>query len=310
MKSTNNHPQWFNQPLRLSKEEKHNPHMVIEAFFDSYHLQDVRQILWRWLVAVISSSLSISSEPLERNNHIYFYEKLEELVEAALVMKRRMKKRSNKKRRRYFNKNSHFEKVHTVEPKENTQSHKTIPVSETIEVDEILNKPKQLTEYVKDAPLYVISEVFKSESLPSLLEQLRDWLHVALSADYHIYEDGEQRRQLLAFHEQLQLLVEALFIILTRNTESTDAKEQTKGDDKTRLLSQDQIANPMQVVIAFFERFPTGYIMRELNDWLEAGIAYAGPYPDNMNEMQALLTFRDVLCLVKSANRLLQKAKK
>lgn len=221
-----------------------------------------------------------------------------------------MKKRRNKKRRRSFNKKSHFEKVHTVEPKGNAQSHKTIPAGETIEADEILNKPKQLNEYVKDAPLYVISEVFKSESLPSLLEQLRDWLHVALSADYHIYEDGEQRRQLLAFHEQLQLLVEALFIILTHNTEGTGEKEQAKGVDKTRLLSQDQIANPMQVVIAFFERFPTAYIMRELNDWLEAGIAYAGPYPDNMNEMQALLTFRYVLCLVKSANRLLQKGEK
>lgn len=310
MKSTNNHPQWFNQPLRLSKEEKHNPHMVIDDFFDCYHLKDVRQILWRWLVTVISSSLSISSEPLERGNHFYFYEKLEQLVEAALVMKRRMKKHRNRKRRRNFNKKSHFEKVHTAEAKENTQSHKAIPVGETIEANEILNKPKQLIECVKDAPVYVISEVFKSESLPALLEQLRDWLHVALSADYHIYEDGEQRRQLLAFHEQLQLLVEALFIILTHNKENTDAKDQTKSMDKTRLLSQDQVANPMQVVIAFFERFPTAYIMRELNDWLEAGIAYAGPYPDNMSEMQALLTFRDVLCLVKSANRLLQKAKK
>ena len=53
------------------------------------------------------------------------------------------------------------------------------------------------------------------------------------------------------------------------------------------------------------EKFPMVYILRELNDWLEAGICYAGDYPDNMSELQALLTYRNVLCLIKAANRLL-----
>jgi hypothetical protein len=87
MRTCNNHPQWHNQPLRLTEEEKQNPVLVIEEFFQCYHLNDVRDILWKWMVEVISSSGSISSEALERNNHIYFYEKIEILIEAIFVLK-------------------------------------------------------------------------------------------------------------------------------------------------------------------------------------------------------------------------------
>lgn len=106
MKTLNKHPQWYNQPLRLNKKEKHNPHKVIEDFFECYHLQDVREILWRWLEAVISSPLSISNDPIERSNHFYFFEKMERLVESAFIQ-RRVQKRRNRSRK----KKRQFEKV-------------------------------------------------------------------------------------------------------------------------------------------------------------------------------------------------------
>lgn len=87
MRTCNHHPQWYNQPLRLTEEERQNPLLVINDFFESYHLQDVREILWNWIVEIISSSGSISSEPLERSNHIYFYEKMEALLEACYILK-------------------------------------------------------------------------------------------------------------------------------------------------------------------------------------------------------------------------------
>jgi hypothetical protein len=87
MRTCNNHPQWYNQPLRLNEEERQNPLIVINEFFQCYHLNDVRDILWNWVVEVLSSSGSISSEALERCNHIYFYEKIEMLIEAILVLK-------------------------------------------------------------------------------------------------------------------------------------------------------------------------------------------------------------------------------
>ncbi|MBO9199528.1 MULTISPECIES: hypothetical protein [Niastella] len=86
-KSHNKHPLWHNQPLRLSEEHLNNPPLVFDDFFQCYHLNETREILWQWLTAIISSPGSISNEPLERSNHIYFYEKIEELIEAAFVLK-------------------------------------------------------------------------------------------------------------------------------------------------------------------------------------------------------------------------------
>jgi hypothetical protein len=87
MRTCNHHPQWHNQPMRLTEEERQNPILVLDEFFQCYHLNDVRDILWNWSVEVISSPGSISSEALERANHFYFYEKMEALVEACFMLK-------------------------------------------------------------------------------------------------------------------------------------------------------------------------------------------------------------------------------
>lgn len=63
-----------------------NPLMVLKEFFECYHLNDLRDINWKWLVEILSSSGIISSEALERNNHIFFYEKLEALLEACYLI--------------------------------------------------------------------------------------------------------------------------------------------------------------------------------------------------------------------------------
>lgn len=146
-----------------------------------------------------------------------------------------------------------------------------------------------------------MGQVFEQNSLTDLMDQLRDWLFIALSADCNIYEEGEQRKQLLAFHGQLLILVEALFII--NKKEETEKK--LSETDKTILLTQEQIANPMEVIATFFEKFSMIYILRELDDWLEASICFSGTPPEDMHELQALWTYRNILCLVKSANRLL-----
>jgi hypothetical protein len=96
MRTCNHHPQWYNQPLRLTEEECQNPTMVIEDFFECYHLNDTREILWKWAVEVVSSSGSISSEPLERGNHLYFYEKVEALIEACYIILKQINEQRNK----------------------------------------------------------------------------------------------------------------------------------------------------------------------------------------------------------------------
>jgi hypothetical protein len=99
MKTYNQHPQWHNQPLRLTTEQKQNPNLIIDEFFECFHLNEVREILWAWLTEIISSPNSISTNPLERSNHIYFYEKVEELIEAAYIIQKKHNKRHLKKNR-------------------------------------------------------------------------------------------------------------------------------------------------------------------------------------------------------------------
>jgi hypothetical protein len=76
----------------------------------------------------------------------------------------------------------------------------------------------------------------------------------------------------MAFHDELQLFVEALFVICSRSREDDAIKEKI-ASTKIRLLNQDQIANPDQVITAFCNKYPIAYILRELNDWLEGYVA-------------------------------------
>ena len=100
MKTQNKHPQWYNEPLRLSTEQKQNPILVIADFFEWYHLQDVKEILWTWTKTVISSPTSISNEPLDRGNHICFYENIETLIEATFIIVRNSQEKVKKKKRK------------------------------------------------------------------------------------------------------------------------------------------------------------------------------------------------------------------
>lgn len=85
-KTANNRPEWYNTPLRLNEQEMSNPLLVLQEFFQSYHLNDIRQVLWAWTVTVVSSPTCDSNDHHERNNHLFFYEKVEQLVEACWII--------------------------------------------------------------------------------------------------------------------------------------------------------------------------------------------------------------------------------
>jgi hypothetical protein len=83
MRSTNTHPTWENQPLRLTEAEKQNLYGVVEEFYSWFHLQDIRDILWEWLTAALSSDSIHYGNGGARSNLIFVYEKLELLIEAT-----------------------------------------------------------------------------------------------------------------------------------------------------------------------------------------------------------------------------------
>ncbi len=99
MHSVNTQHQWTNRPLRLSEEERQNLYGVLADFFSCFHLQDVRELMWDWLVAALSSESGAYTSGHARSNLIFVYEKLELLIEAAHGLHHRRKKSMKRKQK-------------------------------------------------------------------------------------------------------------------------------------------------------------------------------------------------------------------
>jgi hypothetical protein len=101
MRTVNTHPQLENQPLRLTEEEKQDPYIVLEDFFSNFHLQDMREMLWDWLVAAMSAESSAYNTGYARSNLVFVYEKLELMIEATYGIYKRRKKTQKRNSRKW-----------------------------------------------------------------------------------------------------------------------------------------------------------------------------------------------------------------
>jgi hypothetical protein len=77
---------------RLNNEEKLHPQAVLSNFCDNYHLHEVKQILWDWLVTAMGKPHSTYDEGKERSNLLFFYENIETLVEAVYTINTQQEK--------------------------------------------------------------------------------------------------------------------------------------------------------------------------------------------------------------------------
>jgi hypothetical protein len=273
MSVTANYPDYHNQPLKLTTEEIDNPYIVIDEFFQSYHLIDIRACLESWLQD------GMFAESIESKTHFSTHEKIAKLVEACWMIRYNLKE---------------------------TDDQKALPISEPVPAPtEVLGKPVQLGELTESKPVYVLKEVFKPSGWCFISNALQDWLFIALSSEHVAYEEAEERQNLIAFNDQLLLLVEALFIITLQNITDAAIKERYHIYN-VHLLTKDQAIHPKQVIVDFFAKYPLIYIMRQLDDWLEATIGYCGPWREEITCAWHILdTYRNTLCMIKSANALL-----
>ncbi len=63
-----------------------NPLGVMAEFCENYHLPEAQDMLWEWLVTAVSKSPSLYDHGKERSNLFFFYENIEELLEAVYVL--------------------------------------------------------------------------------------------------------------------------------------------------------------------------------------------------------------------------------
>ncbi|MDF2190545.1 hypothetical protein [Paraflavitalea sp. CAU 1676] len=89
--------------LRLTKKEVENPQTVFVDFISHFHLHEIRDDLWKWLCAAITSDNVWVPDGYSRSNLVFLYENLEKLIEAVYVVyekpphKKREGKPSNQK---------------------------------------------------------------------------------------------------------------------------------------------------------------------------------------------------------------------
>ena len=276
MKTHNCHPFWYNQPLRLTSDQTQKPNLVLDDFFECYHLNDVRKIMWQWVTEAVSSPRSMADDPHERNNYMYFYEKMESLVEAAWIMNRGSASATNW--------------VSQVPEQEDNERKDTImkPSSPTR-----FSKPARLIEKANTEPAAVIAEVFSEVQFKDLQEYLLPtWLRVAVINTQSPYSAGNGREMLFEFYDQLLSFVEALYV----NSETIQGN--------ISAYFTDQKANSTLIINEFFQQFTIDYLRRELCDFVEAGIGYEGNYPNGFSPWQAWMAYNHMLCLVEAAYQL------
>lgn len=76
-----NYPSWKEQ--NLTEVEMSDPHVVIERFFDFARLPEIKQMLREIFEIMVRKNYPHSPDSIQHDNIIYFFEKLEQLAEAA-----------------------------------------------------------------------------------------------------------------------------------------------------------------------------------------------------------------------------------
>lgn len=80
------------KPRHPSHPDFKKPHRVIQSFFSYANIEEVRQLLWRWLQATITGSFNKTLKYSEREGIVYFYCQVKELIEAVYVLYAQNKK--------------------------------------------------------------------------------------------------------------------------------------------------------------------------------------------------------------------------
>ena len=68
----------------MDKEEINNPYEVLQTFFENNDLRKCYDTLWQIIFGYVSSDFSGEGEEIA--NTLYFYERLEAVLEAAYIL--------------------------------------------------------------------------------------------------------------------------------------------------------------------------------------------------------------------------------
>ncbi|OQP57606.1 hypothetical protein [Niastella populi] len=155
-------------------------------------------------------------------------------------------------------------------------------------------------ELVKADPLDTIAGVFDSIDFDYFRANCNRWFHAVIINQSHVYDEEDRRTGLQTLFVDLELLLEAIYVIHI-NASGANVTRRPVKYDKVYLLTHEQADNPNDVLCSFFKKFSMPYIRQELKDWLQAGIDIDASDPVQLKAIKVLLTFNDLECLLEAA---------
>jgi hypothetical protein len=87
MEQQMDYPDYHSQPLRLTSGDIKNPLPVIQRFFDNRSLIEHRELLWEVFSAAFGGSAADFLDGSQVSEWVFFHRSLEELMEAAWLMR-------------------------------------------------------------------------------------------------------------------------------------------------------------------------------------------------------------------------------
>ena len=283
-------PEWHQKPLRLTIPEINNPSVVIDQFFDCFHLTDIRNCLANWLQDVLVK------ETVESKIHISTHDQVQKLIEACWIINQN-----------HLLTNEHSARSTNDKEIQLTAVNKRLSIRHDRYV-----KPERLVEKANKAPMDVVAEIFTHISVMDLRDDLLpNWLRIANINDKSAYANAEDRVILHEFFDQLNLLIEALLILNetgnlmeTEGASAHQLKEKIPLHNRPISLTADQFTNPGAVILDFVQQFTIEYVRRELWDLLDTAISFEGVYPEGFSPWMALFTYNHITCLIEAAYQL------
>lgn len=165
---------------------------------------------------------------------------------------------------------------------------------------EVMGKPLFNFECVKTYPLYAIANVFDGIDFDYFRANCNRWFHAVIANQNHVYDEEDRRTGLQTFFIDLELLLEAIYVIHI-NASGTNVTRRSVTYDKVYLLTHEQADNSNELFDAFFKKFSMPYIRQELRDCLQAGIDIDESDTVQLKAIKVLLTYNDLECLLEAA---------
>jgi len=167
-----------------------------------------------------------------------------------------------------------------------------------------------------DQPFNSLQSIFKNFHLDDFREEINSWRDMALCNDQSAYDSGDAREDLMDFTKELQKLIEAFHLINIRAIQrkknrpagylSGQAKKLLSSLNIPVLLTEEESAAPLTVLLRFSKYFSREYAFTELWDLLDAVISYRGH--NQVNKPNLIFFYQHLYFLVGLAYQELDNA--